>query len=291
MAVEYASKNTETMAASGWSGSGFAANATLVIGVPIGECEAGLDYSGVASIDYLKILPGATRGRIGGNGAGPLQVGASGASSDFVSNRGGVELHLQANGNATTTINNFDYGGKSLNYLEGGTFSNVTGDGGYVYVNESTVVTNFYAGASPQIAGSRPSSKFEYNATGFTAAKFTSGVHEVKRGGVIEVGGDAVVTIDITQGTEPLTSLTMNGGRVILKSAGESDTAGTDDIITTFVGNAGTLDVSQLSRPVDLGSDTCTIGFVKIMGSLDSLDLSNASYYGQYPVRQGVALA
>lgn len=278
------------MAASGWSGSGFAANATLVIGEPIGECEAGLDYSGVASIDYLKILPGATRGRIGGNGAGPLKVGGSGASTDYVSNRGAVELHLEANGSATTTINNFDFGGRSLSYLEGGTFTNVTGDGGRVEVNESAVVTNFYAGASPSQSGSRPSSEFGYNSTGFTAAKFTSGSHTIKRGGVVEVGGDATVTIDITQGTGTLTSLIMNGGRVILKSAGEADTAGTDDIIATFVGNAGVLDVSQLARPVDLGSSTCTIGFVKIMGSLDSLDLTNAAYYGVYPVRQGVAL-
>lgn len=290
MAVEYASKYTDTLAASAWTGSGFAANATLVIGVPIGEVEAGLDYSGVASIDYLKILPGATAGRIGGNGAGPLMVGGSGASSDFISNRGAVELHLQANGSATTTINNFDFGTRSVNYLEGGTFVNVTGDGGSLSVNESTIITNAYFGSSPTIRGSRPRTEFAYNSTGFTAAKFTSGAHYVERGGVIEVGGDAEVTIDITQGTGPLTSLVMNGGKVILKSAGEADTAGTDDIIASFIGNAGVLDVTQLARPVDLGSSTCTIGFLEFVGSMASLDLSNATYYGQYQVRQGVAL-
>jgi len=216
MAVEY---NTEgSTDANAWSGSGFAANATLVAANPGGPWTTNLDQS-ANDITYLQVLS-AFREDIG-NAANPLQVEADAIGLDsYIRYRpGGGSMWLKAeDATGPATINNLDVGGSGRAVLVGGTFTNVTQDGGHIHANQTTIGTNFYAFGG--------TSRWEAQATPITLARCIAGKHIFER---------TITTLDVSVGSEvviddpggSITTINMYGGTLIYKAGDAATVNGT----------------------------------------------------------------
>lgn len=196
MATEYLNEGAVTFEAAGWSGSGIADSNDYIVEYPFGPITAGLDQSSLTTgIESLYFKPGAV-GIVGGGSNGPFIVDADASADAYVANYGNVTLYIQAGG-GSSTINNFSCGSGSINYLQGGTFTEVSHDGGILTANASTIITTYY-----QSAGT---STIEYNATDATTIEVNGGTMELKR---------------------LPTTLNINAGRVILDADDAEDTSG-----------------------------------------------------------------
>lgn len=254
-----------SFAAANWSdATGFADNATLVVNKPFGLITAGLDQSGLSStgIDSLDFQEGA-RGIVGGGTSGSLRVDSNGGSTHRIRNRGAVTLYVTDGGNGVTDL---DLGGQQRTNLTGGTWTDVTIDGGILTANASAIITNLY--------GFGGGGTIEYNSTGFTLARFTAGNWILKRGFTkVEVAGTANVTLWGELGT--LTEVEQWGGTV-----------------RAFYGNVptyslfgGVLDFSQQQEALTYGGTAFNRQGGRIINKKSTTTISNIAYPGDYEVQ------
>jgi len=230
MATETLLEGAVTFAAAGWSGSGIADNNDYIINKPFGPIAAGLDQSGLTTgIESLWILPGAA-GIIGGGAAGAFTVDADASADAFVANYGSVTLYLTAGG-GSGVINNFSCGAGSINYLQGGAVTTIVQDGGTLFVNASTDFDDLYQGGGNLTV--------EYFATNADSITIDGGTAFIKR---------------------MPTTLTVNGGNVILDPDDAEDVAG-----KTLNVNGGKLDWRAGAIPtVALNSGTVNLQNARI---------------------------
>lgn len=266
--MAYLNEGATSLAAANWSDTtGFADNATLEIKYPFGNgnpVTLGLDNSGLTEgIDSLDISVGAV-GQIG-NGTTALEVDADTATTDYVRNRGNVILYLAASGD-DNIIRNFDFGGQSRNYLTGGTFTNITGDGGYLEAGENAVITNFYAAGGSGI--------IKYNATEITTAVIAGGTWVIERG---------VNTLYVAQGArviyDPNDSVSHTGNTLDISGGVFDWRAGA---IPTVNGRGGRIDFSNAREAFTPGGTAFTVFGTSIAEGSGLVSLSNLTYAGAW---------
>lgn len=238
MAIEFLNEGATSLAAANWSGSGFADNATLIIDKPFGAgapITSDVDFSSLTTgIDYLDIKPGAI-GTIRG-----LKVDADSAAGDYIRNHGRVRLEMESGGGA---VNNFDCGVGSVNYVNAGTYTNVTVNGGYFEAGETAVITNIdlFAG----------NGRIRKNGTDVTLGRIYSGSWLIERPGIWEVHKDADVTFEFADDADATSSeLFVDGGRTKIVFAAFPE-------VTLL---AGMVDESVASRPFTLGGTLYLLG-------------------------------
>ena len=266
--MAYLNEGATSLAAANWSDStGFADNATLEIKYPFGDgspVTAGLDQSGLTEgIDSLDISAGA-RGQIGNNGTS-LEVDADSATSDYVRNRGNVTLYLAASGD-DDLIQNFDFGGRSRNFLTDGTFTNITGDGGELTVTESAVVTNFYAAGGSGV--------IKYNSTEITTAVITGGTWTIERGvNTLYVGEGARVIYDPDDSVSHTgNTLDISGGVIDWRFGA----------IPTINARGGQIDFRNARATFTPGGTAFNVFGTRIMEGTGLVSLTNVSYAGAW---------
>lgn len=262
MAVAYLNEGATSLASANWSDStGFADNATLVIRESFGNgsaVTAGLDESGLTTgIEYLDIRPGAS-GTIGGD-SGPLKVDADASADAYIRNRGNVTLYIEAGG-GSATINNYDCGGSSRNWLIGGTFTDFTTDGGVTNVGESAVITNLYAAGGSGVV--------EYNSTAITKAVIVSGTWVIRRRvNELIIGQNASVMYDpdpqVTSWSGD--SISVNGGSLAM-------TRGDVPTLELF---GGSLDLRRATEAMTPGGTSFVALGTRILEGSGLADLSN----------------
>jgi hypothetical protein len=257
-----------SFAAANWSdATGFADDATLQVNKPFGPITAGLDQSGLSStgIDSLDFNEGAV-GVVGGGSNGSLQVDSNGGSTHRIRNRGAVTLYLTDGGNGVTDL---DLGGQQRTHLTGGTWTDTTVDGGVLMAGASAVLTNLY--------GFGGGGTIEYNATGFTLARFTAGNWILKRGFTkIEVAGTANVTLWGESGT--LTEVEQWGG-VVRAVYGN---------VPTYSLFGGVLDFLGQREALTYGGSNFYRQGGRIVNKKSTTTISNISYPGDYEASQAV---
>lgn len=256
-----------SLAAANWSdATGFADNATLEINKSFGNgapVTTSVDQSGLVSgIDSLDIRKGASG--ILGSGGSPLKVDADTASTDGISNHGAVTLYLEAGGN-NTTIENFDCGRGSRNYLVGGTFTTVTVQGGTLDANESTVITNFDAyGGSGEIA---------YNSTKITTCRIMRGNWVIRRACTTLIIGEnaRVVYEPDTAASHTSTTVQNFGGTLDWR----------DGAIPTVLSIGGVIDYSNAIAEFTPGGTSFIVGGTVFREGDGTVDTSNITYVGR----------
>jgi hypothetical protein len=267
MATEYLDKGAKTFAASAWSGSGIADSNDFIVDQAFGPISAGLDQSGLTTgIESLQFV-GSADGTVGGGSYGPLLIDVDNSSDAKVVVRpagGQVVLYISAAG-GSGVINNLDIGPGATVYLQGGTTTNVTIDGGSLIVSGSAVVTNLYQfGGSVQLA---------YNSTEATAGFVEGGFLYSERGiNALTIGHNGKVDFDPDASVSYTgNSLTMHGGLIRWY----------DGAIPTITAYKGTIDFSVARRPFTPGSSAFTVGGATIKSSY-LVDESNVVKVGQY---------
>lgn len=265
MAIEFLAEGAVTLAAAAWTGSGFADNATLVINKPFGNgspLTTGTDQSGLTvGIDYLDVMKGAV-GQLG-TGALPLTVDADSAAGDRITNHGAVKLYLDAGG-GSATINNFDCGAGSQNYLVGGTFGQTTVQGGLFNANESTVLTNLDGyGGQGEVA---------YKSDKITLCRIMRGTWVIRRACThLIIGDQARVIFDPDDAaSHTSTAITNYGGHLDWRAGA----------VPTVNSIGGTIDFSQARAVFAPGATAFNLGGTRIIEGAGQVDTSNVAYVG-----------
>ena len=267
MAEAYLNTGATSLASGNWSDTtGFADDAELVIRDSVGNGQAitaALDQSGLTTgIEFLDIRPGAS-GTIGSD-TGPLKVDADASADARIRNRGNFTLFTDAGG-ASGVVNNYDFGPGSTNWLVGGTFTNVTTDGGIAVVGESAVVTNLFAAGG---AGT-----VEYNATAITKAVVTKGNWTIRRrvNTLIVLDGASVVYAPDDQVT------TFTGDKIEVHGGRLTQTRGA---VPTYELNGGMWDLSRATEPFTPGGTSIIALGTRIVEGAGLVDLSNLTFPG-----------
>jgi hypothetical protein len=209
----------------------------------------------------MTIKPGAS-GTIGGGSAGAFIADFDSSSDAFVSNRGNVALYITAGGDGAT-VNNFDFGPGSQNYLQGGTFSTVTGNGGLLEANGSTILGTVHLMGGASV--------IEYHATDATLIRVMAGTHVIKRmPTTLEVGGTARVVLD-PDDAEGFTgkSIKITGGYIDWRAGA----------VPEVEGDAGTIDFSNNRRAFTPGATSFVVTGAKITPSSE-VSTTNVTYPG-----------
>ena len=252
MATKYLVKGATAFDAAAWGGSAMAATDDFIIEHSFGTITgAALDQSGIVGGFESMLISTNASGTIGGGSAGPFIADFDNSADAYLSNRGSVTLYYNAGGDGTN-CKNFDCGGKSVNYILGGTIEVTTMDGGYFEANSSTALTTgFY-----QSAGI---SKIEYKSDQIVLFDMSGGQSTLKRmpttanisGGRIELDIDDAETMTST-------ALNVSGNATVELKAGA---------IPTIVVKGGVLDLSKARRPIDLSGSSITVSGGRIVES------------------------
>lgn len=263
MATRYLSEGATSFNAAAWGGGAMAATDIFIIELPFGTITGSeLDQSGiVGGFESMDIKPGSS-GTIGGGANGAFIADFDNSADAFVSNRGSVTMYITAGGDGAT-INNYDCGPKSINVLQGGTFTDVTMDGGTLTANGSTIITNLYL-----LGGA---STVEYHATDATLIQCSAGTHVIKRmPTTLEVSGTARVTLD-PDDAEGFGSkvITITGGTLIHRAGA----------VPTVNAKGGTIDYSDNRRTFTPGGTAFVVSGAKIIES-PAVPMSNVTYVG-----------
>ena len=271
MATKYLSEGATGFAAADWGGVAMAATDDFIIELPFGTIIGSeLDQSGiVGGFESMTIKPGAS-GTIGGGSNGSFIADFDNDANAFVSNRGNVTIYLQAGGDSAT-INNFDCGPGSVNYLMGGTFALVTMGGGTLTANASTIITDYWhTGGTSEIM---------YHATDATEITITGGTLTLRR---------------------MPTTLNIQGGRVVFDPDDGEDfgsktvnvTGGTLDwragAIPTVNADGGNIDFSNNRRAFTPGSTAFNLTGSRIISHPD-VPMTNVTPRGAFKTSVGDA--
>lgn len=263
MATKYLSEGATSFNAAAWGGVAMAATDDFIIELPFGTITGSdLDQSAiVGGFESMTIKPGAS-GTIGGGANGAFIADFDNSADAFVSNRGTVAMYITAGGDSST-INNYDCGPKSTNVFQGGTFTNVTMDGGTLTANGSTIIMNLY------LMGGF--SEVEYHATNATLIEVTGGTHIFKRmPTTLVVGGNARVTLD-PDDAENFTnkSIEITGGTLVHRAGA----------VPTVLAKGGVIDYSNNRRAFTPGATAFTVSGSKIIESPE-VSMANVTYVG-----------
>lgn len=257
MAIEFLNEGATSLAAANWSGSGFADNATLVIDKPFGDGSAvtsDVDQSGLTTgIDYLDIKKSAV-GTIRG-----LKVDADTAGADFIRNYGRVRLEMESGGG---NVNNFACGGSSENYINAGTFVDVTVDGGYFEAGETAVITNFDAFSG--------SGRIKKNGTDITLGRIYGGTWLIERPGIYEVHGGRVTFDFADDATATSSTVVTTGGTTIVVFAAFDE--------VSYLG--GKVYENQARRAHTVGSSQYLVGGASITPGDGTITRGTVTYVG-----------
>ena len=272
----YLNEGATSLAAANWSdATGVVDNGQLVIDRPFGNgvpLTSSVDWSALTiGIDYLDIKKGAT-GTLG-SGASPLTLDADTAAGDGLSNHGIVTLYLNAGG-GSSTINNFDCGSGSRNFLTGGTFGTTTVQGGLLDANESTVLTNLdcYGGGG----------EIGFNATPITLCRIMRGNWIIRRPcTTLIIGQNANVVYEPDEAASHTSTAVTNYGGIMDWRAGA---------IPTVLSIGGTIDFSNAGRDFAPGATSFIVGGTNIIEGTGQVDLSNITYVGRMSRSVGGAL-
>lgn len=252
MAVEVLAENATTLAAASWytvsgsGGSGFAADATLIINRGAQSIQAGLvpTTATTGGASYLDILP-TSANVIGGTG-GSLKYDfcKSDTAATPISRvrnwAGGGALYLEPTGTTATPNSQCNYlemGYGSSTYVTGGAIKNAVLEGG-AYFELAAAAT---AAASGVWTFTNGRSLINYHASNEPpTVNVTGGNHIFRRPPSALTISGGTLTLEVLD--LDCTSITMNGGTIIWKSHNATG--------PTLTAVAGVLDFSQIDRPV-----------------------------------------
>lgn len=262
MATKYLIENAASFDAAAWGGSAMAATDDFVVDKSFSRIVTSLDQSAiVGGFESFTIKPGVS-GTIGGGSAGAFIADFDNSADAFVSNRGNVALYITAGGDGAT-VNNFDFGPGSQNYLQGGTFSTITGNGGLLEANGSTILDEVYLMGGASVV--------EYHATDASLIQVTGGRHVIKRmPDLLDIGGTAHVTLD-PDDAEGFTSkvITITGGTLVHRAGA----------VPTVNAKGGTIDYSDNRRAFTPGATAFVVTGSKIIQSSE-VSMANVTYAG-----------
>ena len=243
-----------------WSGANPVAADDLIVNSSIQPITQALSTYAAISVESLKILAGSV-GRIGGGGAGALQLDVDNSADSVLMCRG-TSFALTYGGTA------IDLGigpGNEVN-LDGATISgDVTMDGGRFTSASGSTISNFYAtGGQSHIMndGNRG-----------TLFRVSSGRHLVqKEFATYDISGDAVVTIDLD------VSITVDAATQLNQHSGHIENLHAP--IPNYYGTGGTLDNRKATTAHELRATVCELLGVRVNENTETVDMSNASSPG-----------